>query len=133
VGLDSVAKREDRGRKADIDPGGIISGIMKLILGEEQVKDVFRSYDQQMDVLLGLYRLALPNWDQIEYILSGRPRIGEAGWHAICSLFQEFDHRHHAKEDIFPGGLWLTNGFEPDPGLGDWEVDTSSLELALKK
>jgi hypothetical protein len=106
---------------------------MKLMLQEDLVRDVFQSCDQQMDVLIGLYQLALPNWDEIEYILSGRPRIGETGWHTICSLFQEFDQKHHGVENIFPGGLWLSNGFESDPGLGDWEVDTSALKVALKK
>jgi len=106
---------------------------MKQTLNEGQVRDIFLANNQQMEVLIGLYQLALPNWNQIEYILSGRPRMGKEGWHIICSLFQEFDRQNHGHEDIFPGGLWLSNGFESDPDLGEWEVDTSDLTLVLKR
>ena len=33
---------------------------------------------------------------------------------------------------MFPGGLWLSNGFAVDKSLGAWEVDTSAVKLIFK-
>ena len=105
---------------------------MRLFLDMDQVKALFASCTSQYDVLMGLYRLALEDWDKIEYILDGRPRIGSTGWRAIYDLFLKFDKEHHAKEDILPGVMWLGQGFKEDEGLGDWEVDTSEMKLIFK-
>lgn len=105
---------------------------MRLILNEEQVRALFSSYSDNYDVLIGLYKLALPNWDKVEYILDGRPHIGKNGWRAIYDLFLKFDEEHHRAEDIIPGVMWLGQGFTVDESLGDWEVDTSELKLVLK-
>jgi hypothetical protein len=105
---------------------------MKLALNADQVKALFSSYSNNYDVLIGLYRLALPNWDEIEYIVEGRPHIGEVGWHAIYDLFMAFDEMHHEKESVLPGGMWLGQGFIMDESLGGWEVDTSGMKLILK-
>lgn len=105
---------------------------MRLILNEDQVGALFQSSSDNYDVLIGLYKLTLPNWDKIEYILDGRPHIGEKGWHAIYNQFLRFDEKHHRTEDIIPGIMWLGQGFTADESLGDWEVDTSELKLIFK-
>ncbi len=105
---------------------------MRLFLDIDKVEALFASCGSQYDVLIGLYRLALKDWDTIEYVLDGRPRIGKEGWHAIYELFLKFDKKHHAEEDILPGSMWLGQGFKDDESLGDWEVDTSEMKLILK-
>ena len=105
---------------------------MRSFLDSDQVKALFTSCGGQYDVLIGLYKLALKDWDKIEYILEGRPHIGKAGWQAIYSMFLKFDKEHHANEDILPGVMWLGQGFLVDENLGDWEVDTSGMLLILK-
>jgi len=96
------------------------------------VKSVFASYTHQDNVLLGLYKLVLPDWDRIDYIVEGKPHIGEEGWREIFMLFQAFDQEHHGAECILPGGLWLNLGFIMDKNLGPWEVDTSRMKIAFK-
>ncbi len=76
--------------------------------------------------------MALKDWDNIEYILDGRPHIGSTGWRTIYDLFLKFDKEHHEKEDILPGIMWLGQGFKEDEGLGDWEIDTSEMKLVFK-
>ncbi|MFB3764441.1 MAG: hypothetical protein ACE14P_04240 [Methanotrichaceae archaeon] len=105
---------------------------MRSSLDSVQVKALFTSCPGQYDVLIGLYKLTLKDWDEIEYILDGRPHIGQKGWRTIYDLFLEFDEKHHASEDIFPGGMWLGQGFKEDESLGDWEVDTSEMKIVLR-
>jgi hypothetical protein len=105
---------------------------MRSILNEDHVKDLFSSNWNNYAVLIALYRQALSNWDEIEYIVEGRPHIGEKGWHAIYDLFVAFDKKHHGREDVVPGAIWLGQGFAMDERLGDWEIDTAELKLILK-
>ncbi len=105
---------------------------MKPNLNEDKVRALFVSCSSQYDILIGLYKLALPSWDKIEYVLDGRPHIGNTGWRTIYDLFLEFDKKHHRNEDIIPGVMWLGQGFIADESLGDWEVDTSEMKLILK-
>lgn len=104
---------------------------MKLILSEEKVRGIFYSNQKECDVLIALLRMAVPNWDDIEYILEGRPRMGAEGWHAVYDLFCKFNEEHLG-ESIFPGGLWLSMGFIKDESLEAWQVDSSDMKFAFK-
>jgi hypothetical protein len=53
---------------------------MRSTLNEEQVMALFSTCSKECDVLIGLLKLAVPNWDRVEYILEGKPHIGEGGW-----------------------------------------------------
>jgi hypothetical protein len=103
---------------------------MNSTLNDEQVNALFSSYSKECDVLLGLFRLAIPNWDQVEYVLEGKPHIGESGWHTIYGLFRNFNENHPG-ENIFPGGIWLSMGFSIDRTLGAWEIDISEMKFTL--
>lgn len=105
---------------------------MKLTLDEQQVRSHFSSCDKECDVLIALLRMVIPNWDDVEYILEGRPHMGAEGWHAVYDLFCQFNEGHPG-ESIFPGGLWLSMGFLKDESLGAWQVDCSDMKFALKK
>ncbi len=104
---------------------------MKRTLNEDQVKALFSSCSKECDILLGLFGLAIPNWDRVEYVLEGKVSMGESGWHAIYELFRSFNENHPG-ESVFPGGLWLSNGFAVDKSLAAWEVDTSAVKLIFK-
>ena len=105
---------------------------MRSTLKEEQVRALFSSCSKECDVLIGLLKLAIPNWDQVEYILEGKPQIGEEAWRTIYDLFCDFNENHPG-ESMFPGGLWLGMGFSVDKNLGPWEVAISAVKFILKK
>ncbi|MBN1235863.1 MAG: hypothetical protein JW999_07435 [Methanotrichaceae archaeon] len=104
---------------------------MKSILSEENVRAVFTSCDKECDALIALFKMAISNWDQVEYILEGKPHIGAEGWHAVYDLFCKFNEEHPG-ESVFPGGLWLSMGFLKDESLDAWEVDCSEMKFAFK-
>lgn len=105
---------------------------MRVELDVNEVKSLFERSSHQDDVLEGLYRMVIPEWDRIEYIVEGRPHIGEVGWRTIFSLFEEFDGKHHG-DFVFPGYMWLGLGFLLDKELKAWEVDTSEVKYIFKK
>jgi hypothetical protein len=105
---------------------------MRFILIPEKVRAVFTTCVKECDILVALFGMAVDNWDDVEYILEGRPRIGREGWHAIYDLFCKFNEAHPG-ESVFPGGLWLSMGFLKDESLGPWEVDSSDMKFAFKR
>jgi hypothetical protein len=104
---------------------------MKSILNEEKARALFSSCEKECDVLIRLLEMVIPNWADVEYVLEGRPRMGAEGWYAIYDLFCRFNQSHPG-ENLFPGGLWLSMGFEKDDRLGPWQVDCSDMKFALK-
>jgi len=104
---------------------------MKSILSEEQVRDVFSSCEKECDVLIAILKITIPNWDEVEYVLEGRARMGGEGWHAVYDLFCKFNEEHPG-ESVFPGGLWLSMGFIKDESLGAWETDSSEMKFTFK-
>ena len=107
------------------------SFLMKSVLNEEKASALFSSCEKECDVLIALLEIVIPDWDKVEYILEGRPRMGAEGWHAIYDHFCRFNESHPG-ESIFPGGLWLSMGFLKDDRLGPWEVDCSDMKFAFK-
>lgn len=103
-----------------------------MTLSEHEVRACFSLNLKEFEALLGLYRLAVSNWDEVEYVLEGKPEIGEKGWRVIYDLFCRFNEDHPG-ENVFPGGLWLGSGFVMNKDLGAWEVDTSSMKFILKE
>ena len=104
---------------------------MKSTLSEEQVRAVFSSCQKECDVLIALLKIAVSNWDEVEYVLEGRPHMGAEGWHVVYDLFCQFNEEHPG-ESTFPGGLWLSMGFIKDESLGAWQVDSSDMKFAFK-
>lgn len=105
---------------------------MRYTLDKGEVLELFSSHSKECDVLIGLLEMAIPNWDQVEYILEGKPSIGEEGWHMIYDLFCNFNENHPG-ESIFPGGLWLSMGFSMDKVLDSWEIDISNMKFIMKQ
>lgn len=97
---------------------------MPIQLTEAAVLACFENADDQQDVLVALYRLVFPDWDDIER-LDGHPAVNDRTWTAICRLFIEFDQAHHP--NVLAGGLWLNSGFSSGHKLGDWEVSLESV------
>jgi len=90
------------------------------------ILDIFGSAETQSEVLVELYKLALPEWDRIEKV-HGFPEVGLEFWKFICRELIEFDRRHHP--DVFAGGLWLNNGFQSNSKLDPWELSLANCTV----
>ena len=106
----------------------------RIILDEEKVKLLFSKNSHQSDVLVGLYRMAYPDYDLI-FKIDGWPTINKKTWMTIAGLFRDFDAKHHP--EVMSGGCWMNTGFSTldaaAEDLEDWEVDISTCEVILKK
>lgn len=93
---------------------------------------LFKKNTHQLDVLIGLYRLVYPNYDQIAN-LEGWPTINEKTWLEIAAMFRDFDTEHHP--EVMCGGCWMNTGFstlEAADDLENWEVDKTTCKVILK-
>jgi hypothetical protein len=100
----------------------------RIRLTEVAVKACFENQTHQGDVLLALYRLVLPDWDDIDRI-EGWPTVNDRTWKAIARMFIDFDKVHHP--NVMAGGCWMNSGFSTVDGvkLRDWEVSLQGVTV----
>ena len=91
-----------------------------------RVRNIFKSQTKQDTALVEIYKLAFPEWDKIEKV-NGYPEVGEEFWKFICKGFIEFDRKHHPR--VFPGGIWLNNGFQSNSELDPWELSFENCTI----
>jgi hypothetical protein len=94
------------------------------------IKEIFLKHDHQDNVIIDLYKMILPRWDDIEK-LNGHPVCGEKLWHYICELFINFDKIHHPR--CLAGGAWINFGFSSDSQLAPWEINLSGYSIIYKE
>jgi hypothetical protein len=86
---------------------------------KQRILEVFTHNTNQQDVIVDLYKLVLPDWDQIQS-LKGHPEVGIELALFICRKFQDFDRQHHP--NCMPGGIWLNFGFSVNRSLEPWGI-----------
>lgn len=96
---------------------------------KEAVKQLFAENTHQAHVIEGLYKMVLPEWDNIESI-NGWPKCGKPFWLWISQQFMDFDRIHHP--GVFKGGAWMNSGFSVDETLGDFEVSLEGVTFTMK-
>ena len=94
------------------------------------IKGIFKSNTRQDEALVEIYKLALPDWDNIEKI-HGYPEIGQEFWKFVCRGFIEFDRKHHP--NVFAGGIWLNNGFQSNSELDPWELSFENCRVEYQE
>jgi len=94
------------------------------------IKEIFARNDHQDNVIIDLYKMILPEWDDIEK-LHGHPVCGENLWLFICELFISFDKEHHPR--CLAGGAWINYGFSSDSHIDPWEINLSACSLTYKE
>lgn len=101
-------------------------------LTDEQLDGVFERAEDQGDALIGIYKLVLPDWDDISSI-SGHPSCNEKTWKDICQRFFKLDAAKHP--ECLAGGLWLNRGFSTSHGetLADGVVSLKGCTITLKE
>lgn len=86
---------------------------------KERILEVFTQNTDQHYAIVGVYRLVIPDWDEIEKLV-GYPEAGMELSLFICRRFQEFDREHHP--NFMPGGAWLNWGFSTNHDLAPWAI-----------
>ena len=97
---------------------------------KSRIMAIFENSDHQEQVLIGLYRMVFPDWDQISKI-KGYPEVGNEMWLFVCRLFQKFDQDHHP--DCMPGGAWMNTGFSVNHKLEGWEISFENCQVEYNK
>jgi hypothetical protein len=103
---------------------------MKRLELVNNIKEIFLKHDHQDNVIIDIYKLILPGWDDIEK-LNGHPICGKELWHFICELFINFDKTHHPQ--CMAGGAWINFGFSSDSQLDPWEINLSDCSITYKE
>ena len=93
---------------------------------KKHIQGIFDESSNQEEVLIGIYRMAFPDWDRIRKI-NGYPAVGYRLWKYICELFQSFDRKQHP--NCMPGGAWMNQGFSVDSDLGLWEITFNNCNV----
>ena len=99
-------------------------------LSKDKVDEIFKAHNNETDVLLALYDLVIPDWDNVVKV-NGFPSAGEEVHRYIGRSFMDFDAEHHS--DTFKGVLWLNNGFSVDRKLKPWEISIEGLDVEYQK
>ena len=100
---------------------------------KEQIDEVFAKAEEhpnphQMDAMEGIYKLMIPEWDNVKRV-NGWPHVGEALATYCIGKFREFDKKHHP--EVKPAGIWINNGPGMERKLGDWEFSMDGVELEM--
>lgn len=95
---------------------------------QERIKTIFEKHCHQERVLVDIYRLVLPDWEQIKEV-EGYPEAGDELWKFICRLFQDFDRKNHP--DVMPGGIWMNTGFSVNRGLCVWKIGFDNCKVIM--
>ncbi|MFH2064736.1 MAG: hypothetical protein ABIK15_06035 [Pseudomonadota bacterium] len=89
----------------------------------EYIEKIFEKHcekqSQQDQVLVDIYKMVLPEWDNIK-LVHGHPKAGSDLWKFICRCFQDFDQEFHPH--VMHGGIWLNTGFSACSDIGPWEI-----------
>ncbi len=94
----------------------------------DYIRGVFEKFDHQADVIIEIYKLVLPDWDQIEMV-NEPPEAGSRLWKFICGEFIQFDKMHHP--NVFKGGIWMNNGFSSNSNLDPWELSFKNCKVTM--
>ena len=95
-------------------------------IDKTKVDKLFEESLHQGDVMLELYKMVYPNWDEIEKV-DGFPKCSREVADYCCQKFVDFDKVNHPK--VMAGGIWLNNGFTVDDNLDGWNVTPAKVIL----
>ena len=96
---------------------------------EKMIDECFDGKTTQADVIVSIYRIVFPRWDEIKKI-DGWPRVNKRTWGYICTKFFAFDKAHHP--NVMAGGAWMNSGFGSDDSLPNWKVSMDGVSVTYK-
>jgi hypothetical protein len=92
------------------------------------IQSIFSKHDHQKFVMVDLYKLVLPDWDNIQKI-EGYPEAGRELSIFISKQFMQFDRKHHP--DCMAGGAWMNAGFSVNGNLGLWQISLRNCRVIM--
>lgn len=108
----------DRAKRMGWDTSKVMS------IPKEEIDFIFTYNDtndnpHQQNVLVDLYKVVIPDWDNITKVKNGWPIVNRKTNEYIFRKWMDFDDKHH---DCLRGGLWMNNGFSTNMELVPLEV-----------
>ena len=94
-------------------------GIKNELTLMRYIESLFEKHTQQDQVLIDIYKMVLPEWDNIK-IVHGHPKVGNELWKFICRCFLDFDRKYHP--NVMHSGIWFNTGFSACSDIGPWEI-----------
>jgi hypothetical protein len=85
-----------------------------------RILEVFTQNTDQHYAITGVYRLVIPNWDEIANLV-GYPEAGVELSLFISRQCQEFDQKYHPR--CMPGGAWMNWGFSVNRDIDPWGIN----------
>jgi hypothetical protein len=95
---------------------------------QEHINSLFDKGEDQAKLVIALYRLVFPEFDEIEKI--DGIEVGTGFWQYICDQFICFDKKHHP--ECMAGGAWLNWGFSVSSKLSPWEISFKNCTITPK-
>jgi len=97
-------------------------------LDKDKVMLLFSVLEHQADILIHIFKMVYPNWDDIEKV-EGWPTCSRETSRIIMQKFMDFDRVYHG--GVMAGGLWFNSGFSTLEGEGMelWEVRPAPVSL----
>ena len=92
------------------------------------IQSIFSKHDHQKNVMVDLYRLVLPDWDNIQKV-EGYPEAGRELSIFISKQFMQFDRKYHP--ECMAGGAWMNTGFSVNGNLGPWQISLKNCRAIM--
>ena len=92
------------------------------------IQSIFSMHDHQQFVMADLYKLVLPDWDNIQKV-EGYPEAGRELSIFISEQFIQFDRKHHP--ECMAGGAWMNTGFSVNGNLGPWQIILKNCRVIM--
>lgn len=99
-------------------------------LTKEQIDGIFKEARDQSDYIIRLYRVAIPEFDQVVK-LDGFPVVSRETNTYIFDKAGEFDRAYHP--GVLAMGAWMNSGFSFSDSVDDWHVEMDEDLIEWKK
>lgn len=95
-------------------------------LSSKKIDKVFENAETQLDYLIKLYQIAIPNWNDVKNI-DGFPKVSKTTNVYLFNKAIKFDQEKHP--NVMNGGLWLDMGFGCSENLPDWQISLNECKI----
>lgn len=93
---------------------------------QKRLQEIFDYAQSNTEALVEIYKLAIPNLDNIQ-TLKGHPVAGKELWTHIWRLFIQLDHRLSTNE--YSGAIWVNQGWGMSSKLEPWAISLDKCKI----